>query len=156
MDALLAALEGSALAQTLRASRWGYAAVNAAHILGIALLVGAIMPLNLRLLGLWRSVPRQTLVRVLVPAAASGLALAALAGLLLFSVRAREYSEIGFLQMKLALVALGALSALALHARHRPWLATASDSRLSGHAVISIICWTGAVVCGRLIAFADD
>jgi len=63
VDAALAALEGTALAQALRVSRWGCAAVNAGHVLGVALLVGAIVPLNLRLLGLWRGVPREPLVR---------------------------------------------------------------------------------------------
>ena len=156
MDAVLAALEGSAIAQTLRVSRWGYAAVNAAHILGIALLVGATVPLSLRFLGVWRSVSRQGLVRVLAPVAATGLGLAVTAGILLFSVRAREYAGIGFLQAKLVLVAVGALSALALHRAHGLRLETASESRLAGHAILTCVCWIGALVCGRLIAFAGD
>ena len=156
MDALLTALEGMGVAQALRGARWGYAAVNAAHILGIALLIGAIVPLNLRFLGLWRSTPHQALIRVLVPVAAAGLALAILAGLLLFSVRAREYAGIGFLQAKLALIAVGLLSALALHHAHGTLLETASDRRLAGHAAVSLLCWIGALACGRLIAFAGD
>ena len=44
MEALLAGLEATTVAQTLRTSRWLYAATNAAHIFGIALLVGAIVP----------------------------------------------------------------------------------------------------------------
>lgn len=156
MDALLAALEGTAFAATLRVSRWGYAAVNAAHIFGIALLVGAIVPLNLRMFGLWPKVARPLLARVLVPVAATGLALAVVAGFLLFSVRAREYADIGFLQMKLALVVVGTLSALALHRAHGLLLENASDARLIGHATISMMCWPGALICGRLIAFAGD
>ena len=156
MDAVLAGLEGTAIAQTLRVSRWGYAAVNAAHILGIALLVGAIVPLHLRFLGVWRSVSRPILVRVLVPIAATGLGLAAMAGILLFSVRAREYSGIGFLQAKFVLVAVGTLSALALHRAHGFLLENASNARLAGHAVVALVCWIGALVCGRLIAFAGD
>lgn len=156
MEAFLAALEGTAAAQVLRASRWGYALVNAAHILGIALLVGAIVPFQLRVLGLWPAVPRPMLARVLVPVAAGGLALAAAAGFLLFSVRAREYAGVGFLQAKLALVALGTLSALALHRRHGLALETAGEARLVGHAVVSLACWLGALACGRLIAFVGD
>jgi hypothetical protein len=156
VDAFLAGLEGTAVAQALRVSRWGYAAVNAAHILGIALLVGAIVPLNLRMLGLWPGVPRATLVRVLVPVVAGGLGLAVTAGLLLFSVRASEYAGVGFLQAKLALVAVGVVSALALHRAHGFLLEGASAPRLRGHAVVSMICWFGALACGRLIAFAGD
>lgn len=156
VEDFLAALESTSVAQYLRYSRWGYAAVNTAHIFGIALLVGAIMPLNLRLLGLWRSVPRQTLVRVLVPVAASGLCIAVIAGMLLFSVRAREYATIELLQIKLAFVAVGAAAALVLHRSHGILLEDASQRRLFGHALISTTCWLGALVCGRLIAFAGD
>ena len=156
LAALLAALEGTEVAQTLRASRWGYAAVSAAHILGIGLLIGAIVPLNLRFLGLWRTVPLPMLVRVLVPVAAGGLTLALAAGLLLFSVRARVYAGVGFLQIKLALVAIGLLAALTLHHAHGRMLESASTSRLSVHAILSLLCWIGALACGRLIAFAVD
>lgn len=154
MDALLAAIEATGPAQYLRASRWTYAAVNGAHILGIALLVGAIIPLNLRLLGFWPSVSRTALVRVLVPMAATGLALAIAMGLLLFSVRAGEYAHLGVLQVKLGLVATGVLAAIALHASHGLTLEGASRGQLARHAVISTLCWLGALACGRLIAFA--
>ena len=156
MEALFAALEGTALAQTLRGSRWLYAAVNAAHIFAIALLVGSIVPLNLRLLGVWRGISREAVVRVLAPVAASGLTLALLTGPLLFSVRAREYGGVGFLQLKLLFIAVGALSALALCRAHGFLLTEAPRARLVGHAVLSTVCWLGALVCGRLIAFAGD
>ena len=150
----LAALEGWPVAAALRGGRWSYAAVNAVHILGIALLFGAVTPLNLRLLGLWRRVPREALARVLVPVAATGLALAVAAGLVLFSLRAREYAGIGFFQAKLLLVATGIAGALLLHRAHGLVLRDAPDAVLRRHAVVSLVCWTGAILCGRLIAFA--
>ena len=156
MEALFAALEGMVIAELLRSSRWGYAAVNAAHIFGIALLIGAVVPLNLRLLGVWRTVSREAVVRILAPVAASGLALALLTGLLLFSVRARDYSDVRFLQLKLVFIAVGVLSTLALCRTHGFLLRDAPRARLAGHAVLSMVCWPGALVCGRLIAFAGD
>lgn len=156
MEAFLAALEGTAAAQALRFSRWGYAAVNAAHIFGIALLVGSIIPLNLRIFGIWRSVPRWMLARVLVPVAATGLTIAVTAGFLLFSTRALEYAGNEFLQIKLVLVAVGAASAIALHRAHGVLLEDAGRGRLIGHAVVSTTCWLGALACGRLIAFTGD
>jgi hypothetical protein len=154
MEAFLAGIESTAVAEYLRHARWGYAAVNAAHIAGIALLVGAVVPLDLRLLGLWRGVPRESLVRVLVPVAAVGLAIAVAAGLLLFSVRSRHYAGIGFLQAKLFLVLTGAAAALMLHAAHGFLLESASSARLRAHAILSLVCWLGALLCGRLIAFS--
>lgn len=153
MEALLTALEGSSLAEALRFSRWGYAAVNAAHILGIALLVGAILPLNLRLLGAWPSVTRENLLRVLVPTAALGLLIAITAGALLFTVQAGDYAALDVFRIKIVLIALGTLAALRAHWRHGLLLETASQTSLRGHAIVSILCWLGALVCGRLIAF---
>ena len=68
----------------------------------------------------------------------------------------REYAGVGFLQAKLALVALG-------HVR-RPGAALAARlsagdrqrRRLAAHALLSLLCWPAALVCGRLIAFAGD
>ncbi|MGH6930129.1 MAG: hypothetical protein ACREEV_17565, partial [Dongiaceae bacterium] len=80
----LAGLEGSALATALRGSTWVYPLVNAGHIAGIALLFGAIASFDLRLMGAWRLVPLDGLSRVLVPLAATGLVIAAVAGSLLF------------------------------------------------------------------------
>jgi hypothetical protein len=156
MEAFFAALETTTPAQYLRASRWGYAAVSGAHVLGIALLVGTIVPLNLRLLGLWPSIPQTNLLRVLVPMAATGLTLAALTGFLLFSVRAQEYAEVGYLQVKLVLVLVGLLSAVMIHRAYGLTLEGASQARLRFHALLSLGCWLGALACGRLIAFAID
>ncbi|MDE0112299.1 MAG: hypothetical protein OXI87_21970 [Albidovulum sp.] len=156
MEALFSALEGTELAQTLRGSRWVYAGVNATHIFAIGLLIGSVVPLNLRLLGAWRGISREAVVRVLAPVAATGLALALLSGSLLFLVRASEYSGIGFLRVKLALITVGVLSTLVLCRSHGFLLKDAPRARLVGHAVLSMVCWTGALICGRLIAFAGD
>lgn len=140
----------------LRFSRWGYALVNTAHVLGIALLVGAILPLDLRLMGAWSDVPRATLARVLVPVAAGGLVLAVTAGLLLFSVRATDYAALLVFRVKLLLIATGAGSAVALHLAHGLLLEGAGQRRLAGAGTLSVICWLGALVAGRMIAFAGD
>ena len=116
----------------------------------IALLIGSVVPLNLRLLGVWRGISREALVRVLAPVAASGLTLALITGPLLFSVRAQEYSGVEFLQLKLAFIAVGVLSTLALCWPHGFLLKDAPRTRLIGHAVLSTVCWLGALVCGRI------
>ncbi|MGI9416957.1 MAG: hypothetical protein ACR2RA_03855 [Geminicoccaceae bacterium] len=156
MESLLQALQATDVAQALRFSRFTYAAVSAVHILGIALLIGAILPLNLRLLGLWPDITRDTLIRVLVPSAAIGLFVAVLAGFFLFSIRATEYAALTVFRLKLLLVATGAASALLLHVRHGFLLQTASPTRLRIAAALSLLCWLGALVAGRLIAFTGD
>ena len=51
----LTALQNLEPVAALRASRWVYPLVNTAHITGLAVLFGAILPLDLRLLGLCRA-----------------------------------------------------------------------------------------------------
>ena len=154
MDAVLDALVGSAPAQWLRFSRWGYAAVNTTHVFGIALLVGAILPLDLRLLGLWRSVALEPLARVLVPVAATGLLLAMTTGAFLFITRASEYAALDLFLAKLALIATGAIHALSLHLGSG--LQDASRARLRAAGAVSLSIWLAALVCGRLLAFVGD
>jgi hypothetical protein len=154
VEAVLDALVASAPAQWLRFSRWGYAAVNTTHVLGIALLVGAILPLDLRLLGLWRSVALESLARVLVPVAAAGLLLAITTGAFLFIARAPEYAALDLFLVKLALIATGVVHALSLHL----WsgLANAAPVRRRAAGAASLAIWIAALVCGRLLAFVDD
>lgn len=154
MEAVLDALVASAPAQWLRFSRWGYAAVNTSHVLGIALLVGAILPLDLRLLGLWRSVALELLARVLVPVAATGLLLAITTGAFLFITRANEYAAIDLFLAKLALIATGAVHALSLHLGSG--LANTSRVRRRAAGAASLSIWVAVLVCGRLLAFVDE
>jgi hypothetical protein len=154
VDAVLAALVGSAPAQWLRFSRWGYAAVNTTHVFGIALLVGAILPLDLRLLGAWRSVALEPLARVLVPVAASGLLLAMTTGAFLFVTRAPEYAALDLFLVKLTLVATGVVHALSLHLG--PGLQGASPARRRTAGAVSLVFCVGALICGRMLAFVAE
>ncbi|MBK1666781.1 hypothetical protein CKO28_01825 [Rhodovibrio sodomensis] len=156
LTAALSALADWPVAQALTQGRWSYAAVSALHVLGIALLVGGILPLDLRLLGLWRSVEMRPLAAVLTPMAAAGLLLAVVTGVLLFSVRPLEYAQVPVLWGKLALIALGATGALAFRLRvgRDPDRAGRRLRALAG--IGSIVAWLGALACGRLIAFTGS
>lgn len=153
MDVFLAALEQSAFASFLRTARWEYAAVNAAHIFGIALLVGGIVPLDLKLMGLWPSIERRVLARVLVPVAATGALLAVITGAMLFSIRAQDYASLGVLRLKLAIITFGLTAAVIAHIRFGLWLDRAPQASLAHVGIISLICWISALTSGRLIAF---
>lgn len=153
MEGLLAALEASAPALWLKASRWGYLGVNAAHILGIALLVGAMVPLNLVRLG-GGGLAQDVAARLLVPFAGAGLALALFTGLALFSTRASEYAALGVFGAKIVLVAFGVASALALHALYGLMMQRATPARRAVHAALSLATWLSVLVLGRAIAFA--
>jgi hypothetical protein len=156
----LTALQELAPVAALRSSRWTYAVVNASHITGIALLFGAIVPLDLRLLGFFRQISIRALARVLVPVAATGLGLAIVAGSLLFSIRAVQYAGTPLFQVKLALIACGIANALLLR-RAAAWEAARKDItgipplRIRAAGALSIGLWLAVIVCGRMLAFVD-
>lgn len=155
MESALLALEGLALAKALRASAWLYPLVNAGHIFGIALLLGAIVPLDLRLLGAWRSQPVMPLWSVLAPTAACGLALAVSCGGLLFITRATEYAASAPFLAKLGFVAVGAGNAAWLRfASGDPSRWRAGVPRQARVAAgISLAAWPTAMVLGRWIGY---
>ena len=134
--------------------------MNAGHIAGIALLYGAIASFDLRLMGAWRLVPLEVLQRVLVPLAATGLVIAALAGSLLFITKAREYAAAPLFQGKMVMLAAGVLNALAYHTLPRrrrlrdPGRIPSSPAPLQRlHGAVSFTAWLTVIVLGRLVGY---
>lgn len=143
---MLAALEASALAAHLRASAWTYPLVSAGHILGVAMLVGAVLPMDARVLA-GRDV--QGAVALLRPWAAAGLAPAAACGPALFVFQATDYTENLWFRVKFSAM-LAALANAALHLR----LDRLPPPRARRAAILSLALWPAALLCGRLIAFS--
>jgi hypothetical protein len=157
---VLNALQDAALIGALRRSHWVYPIVNTGHVVGLALLFGAIVPLDLRLIGLWPTVSIGSLARMLLPVAVAGLALAVLTGALLFAVSAVKYAGVTLFQVKLVLI-LGALAnALLLHrslawATHRGGDLRGTTPRLQLAGILSIGCWLAAIFAGRMLGYLD-
>lgn len=155
LEALAEALQASALSRTLGESVWLYPLVNTAHIVGIALLFGAIVPLDLRLSGCWRQLPVDALRHVLLPLATGGLLLALASGALLFITRPVDYLHEPLFVLKLGLLVAAVLNALWLR-RSPSWrrgadTATPGAWRLAG--VLSIVLWLAVITAGRLIGY---
>ena len=149
----LGALENLPLIVALRESTLAYPLVNALHIVGVALLFGAIVPLDLRLAG-WRrdAGPVDGLSRLLLPVAVSGFVLAACAGLLLFATDARAYAASPLFRAKLVFIALALANALALRAID--WRQSESpDRRIAVAGAASIVLWLAVIILGRLIGY---
>ena len=149
MIELAAALEATPLAQFLKQSRWVYPLVNAGHILGLALLIGAVVPMDLRLLGAVRGPGEAATVALLRPVSAAGLALAVACGLLLFITQASDYVGNWWFRAKIAVVAVAALNA-AVHLR----LDRHGQGRRRAAALLSLGLWPTALILGRMIAYS--
>ena len=154
-----AALEATQIATALRNSIWSYPLVNTAHIFGVALLIGSVVPLDLRLLGLWGSVPLAPLWAVLTRTAGIGLVVAIIFGALLFITRATEYVASNLFIAKMFLVLLGTANTLMLRiptpAQVSPIASNQwkPSTRLQVAAGISLAAWLSALTLGRLVGY---
>jgi hypothetical protein len=158
LETFASALHATALSQELRSSVWLYPLVNTGHVVGIALLFGGIVPLDLRLLGAWKRVPLDHLAGTLIPMAIGGLLLAVATGALLFATQPRDYVVEPLFGIKMALLAAAVANALLLR-RSPKWKLVGVDPdeaprpawRVS--AAASIVLWLGVITAGRLIGY---
>ncbi len=137
--------------KSLRASAWTYPLVNATHILGFALLFGAIAVADLAILRRGRLAAANDLA---VRVALAGFALAAATGVVLFAVRALAYLQNPFMLAKVILIVLAGLNAFTLRRLAR------NEDRSPDGAIVQRACaaaslgfWMAAIVSGRLIGF---
>jgi hypothetical protein len=138
---------------------WTYAIVNLTHLLGISSLFGAILVMDLRLLGCWRRVPLAPVAAATTPVGMAGFAVAVSSGIALLSANATEYIGNPFLLIKFPAIALGFLN-VALLMRSRAWraraereLSRAETRQLAIMGGVSLCSWLTAVAAGRMIGY---
>lgn len=147
--------DGSAIGNWVRDSRWIFPAIEAVHIVALALLFGAILMLNLRLLGLTlKDKPVAQLARELSAWVFVSLIIILGSGVLLFSSEAmKAYASVPF-QVKMLFL----FAAMIFHYTIYGWLTRSSDEtigRVWGKlaAIVSILLWLGVGIGGRGIGF---
>jgi hypothetical protein len=156
----MAWLQSSPLGHAMRESGvWIYGLVNLAHILGVASLFGAVLVLDLRLLGLWRNIALAAISEAAVPVATAGFVIAAISGVCLLATKATDYVGNPFLYIKFPAIFLSLLNVLVL-SFSSAWkvhrireLSPREETELSVFGGISLFCWFTAVAAGRMIAY---
>jgi hypothetical protein len=151
----LVSLEESAFGVWVSTSLIGYPLMITLHAIGMAIMVGLSVALDLRLLGLFPGIPYTAINRFLALAWV-GLTINLLSGTALFSMQASSYVQDGTFLLKMLFVLLGVVTAAfqqnSLNRNSGSWGAAPPGSvRLL--AVVSILFWTLAMVTGRLIAY---
>lgn len=130
---------------------WAYPALEAVHIVGIGLLFGNLVLLELRVWGLNAGLPLAALGRATLTLAATGFTLAAATGLTMFASNPMELLANRSFTLKMGLLMLLGCNAAVFHAR-------GGLGRLDGWAraqtVLSVGLWGAVIICGRWIAYA--
>jgi hypothetical protein len=122
--------------------------IQSIHLIGIAMLVGATVIVDLRVLGY--ALPRHDVAEIhhrFVPWMRAGLAAMLITGPILFAADVSRYSRNPAFLVKMALLTAALLFHVTQHDRSAP--------RTKLLAVTSIALWTAVVLGGRAIADFD-
>jgi len=152
-------LEKTPPAAAMRDSLWIFDITETVHTLGIILVAGTIMLVDLRLLGLGlRREPVSHVVSRIVPWTLSGFCLMFLTGGWLFSAEASKLYHSPAFRIKMILLALAGLNALIFHLTVYRRAAEWDDvpvaplrARVAG--LVSLVLWIGIIAAGRSIAY---
>ena len=157
---LLQWLEGTRFSDWVLTSMIGFPLMLSLHAVGMAISVGLLIALNLRLLGLFRVISWSFMLRAL-GLVWLGLCVNFLSGVALFLPRGAEYVRDPAFITKILLICIG----VSITCYLRKILACQSESwnvnrgvplQIRFCAVISILVWFGTIMSGRLIAYVGS
>jgi hypothetical protein len=150
-------LQGTPFGLWVGESLWAYPLFETMHTIGMAMLVGSLGLINLRILGYKSELPIFG-TQQLLPLAWIGFTLNLISGLSLFASDAVYFWESYTFRVKIALVVLGGINAAVLGRRvfrdapaGAPAVVPTSGTKWV--AATSLVFWFGAICAGRLIAY---
>jgi hypothetical protein len=143
----------------MRESAWAFPAALVNHLVGLVLLVGMRLPLDLRLMGwAFAGVPVSQLAKRTAPFALAGGIVTIVSGMALYAADPARMASNPLFMFKIAALAAALVNAWIFHAvlvrRVSDWDNAASLPvivQASGYT--SVLLWTAVIVAGRLIPF---
>ncbi len=134
----------------LQSSTWAYPALEVVHLTGIALLIGNLVLLELRVFGLGAALPIRELSRLSLSLVVAGFCLAAASGLLMFASQPLELLANRAFTLKMLLLLGAACNAGWFHGRGS---LDKLDALARAQMLLSTLIWLAVLVCGRWIAY---
>lgn len=141
---------GFAGIEAIASSPWAYPVLESLHIIGIGLLLGSLVLLELRVWGQAAALPVQALARLALPVTVAGFTVAVLSGLLLFAAAPAELLAKRLFILKMGLLMLAGLNAMWFHARQG---LQRLDATARAQALLSLVLWAAVIFSGRWLAY---
>ncbi len=138
-------------------SAWGWPVIESLHFMGLSLLIGTVGVFDLRMLGIARGVSYQALHR-LVPFGVAGYCLNVITGAMFLSSAPDQYLYNPAVQSKFMLMLIAGANMAIFYWTSAAAVKTASPDAILGRrarvmAAVSLLCWCGVIICGRLITY---
>lgn len=148
-------MQASALGEWVATSPSGYYVALGFHAIGLAMLAGTMMVINLRLLGCLQAIELNALER-LSKFAWSGFVINALSGVALFFSEANKMFYASVFWLKISLVFTGVIALAVMHRTvFRPIAASGAPITTNAklQAAFSLAVWAAVIIVGRMIAY---
>jgi hypothetical protein len=154
----LKSLEDSGLATAIRNSAYWFPTLEAIHVMALALMLGSITVVDLRLLGL--ASKERSAARVsgeVLKWTWGAFAVVALSGVIMFTTNARVYAHNTAFLIKMGLLVVAAINMAIFHLGAErtidKWDHEAAPPSGKLAAGLSLALWIGVIVAGRVIGF---
>jgi hypothetical protein len=128
---------------------WPFIALQMLHITGIALLLGNLVLLEVRVFGAGQALPVKDLARLSLSIAIVGFCLAAASGLLMFAVQGGALLANRVFTLKMLLLTAAGCNAAWFHGRGS---LDKLDAVAKGQMLVSSAVWLAVMGCGRVLA----
>jgi hypothetical protein len=139
-------------------TRWMWPTCETLHFVGLSLLLGVVLLVDLRVLGVMKGVSFASLHRLL-PWAAFGFGVNIFTGILFFTGIPGQYIHNPSFYWKMVLVMLAGLNAVYFTVLDEPWkLGPKEDAPLTAKiaAASAMILWIGVLYCGSMLPFLGN
>jgi len=159
MESLAQSIDGGAINTWVTSTYWLWPLMEIIHFIGLSLLLGALIIVDLRLMGFFRGIDIKA-THSLLPWAAIGFALNLVTGVLFFFGDPYRYAGHTGFQIKMVLVVLAGINAVWYYVKVLPdidsWDPEADTPMLAKTiALVSLVTWMGVLLLGRLIPYVS-
>jgi len=151
-------LKASAIQSFVVGRTWVWPASEAVHFVGLFLLFGVVLLVNLRMLGLMKSVPFSAFHRLL-PWGVLGFTVNVITGMAFFIAAPNQYVDNVTFYWKMVAVMLAGLVLLYQTVFDDSWSVGAGQDapvRAKLVAASAIVLWIGVIYCGQMLPFLGN
>jgi uncharacterized membrane protein len=154
----ITALSGSSLKAAITQSTWIWAACEAVHFMGLSVLFGVVLLVDLRILGFLKNVSFESIHKML-PFAVFAFAINLATGMVFFIAASDQYTTNAVFHWKIALMMLAGANAGYFTVFDDIWVLKSGDNapaRAKFAAAAAMVLWLGVIYAGRMLPFIGN
>jgi hypothetical protein len=160
MEPVWAWIKSSTISHAMTSAPWTWPICETLHFVGMALLMGVVGTVDLRMLGFMKRLPFAPLHRLL-PWGIAGFVINLITGVLFFVGDPYQYKDNGAFLFKIAFIVLAGINVLIFYVvpyRQVEAMGPGDDAPFSAKAIAaaSIFLWVGVMYWGRMLPFIGN